>query len=57
MATDNYRNGLKKAGWDWLEHKGSKYHSPPRNKDRASGRATKRAARAKDRRNIGEEIP
>lgn len=50
--SDHYRNRLKKAGWDWLEHKNSRYHRPPRNKDRRSGRAEKRAARAIERREI-----
>jgi hypothetical protein len=58
MSVDNYLNRLRKAGWDWLEHKNSWYHRAPRNKDRRSGRAEKRAARALDRKEIdSEKIP
>ncbi len=56
MSFDPYKNRLKKAGWDWLEHKGSKYHSAPRTKDRRSGRAEKRAARSIVRGEIESQI-
>ncbi len=52
MAVDHYKAKLRKAGWDWLEHKNSWYHRAPRNKDRIFGRNDKRAARNIERREI-----
>ena len=52
---DNYLKKLRKAGWDWLEHKNSHYHRTPRNKDRRSGRAEKRSARQEVRKEIDSE--
>ena len=55
MAVDPYKNKLRKAQWNWLEHKNSWYHRAPRNKDRIFGRNDKRAARAEDRREIANQ--
>jgi hypothetical protein len=43
---DRYKNGLKRAGFDWMEEPRS------RKKDRIDGRAEKRGARQQDRKEI-----
>jgi glyoxylase-like metal-dependent hydrolase (beta-lactamase superfamily II) len=55
-TNDRYRQYLATAQYTWREEKVCPYHGPSRKKDRASGRAEKRAARQKDRAEINNEL-
>jgi hypothetical protein len=56
--TDHYRNRLKHAGWTWRERKRYQHiFGKVRRKDRESGRADKRAARAVERRSTSRVAP
>lgn len=49
---DRYKQRRAHAKWTWRECKCCSYHKKPRNKDRESGRAEKRAVRQVDRKEI-----
>lgn len=50
IGKDRYRQRLAHAAWTWREEKVCpRFHGPSHHKDRASGRADKRAARQQDR--------
>jgi hypothetical protein len=56
---DRYRQKLQHAAWTWREEKVCRFHGDARNKDRMSGRAEKRSAKQKDRKEIerDSELP
>jgi hypothetical protein len=52
---DHYHHKIKHASWTWREEKVSRYHLPPRRKDRRSGRNDKRSARQLEKKELDRE--